>query len=379
MRAKYIFFLLLTCLAFFLCLLPVAFYRYKHPAYNFDMLGYMVLVARIDGTKDIKEVHAAVYNNVKASIPAGEYEKLTTIPAFRKSFETNPSKFEKLLPIYIVKPLYVWSAWAFYKAGLPLVEATVMPSVLAYLLTGVFLFYWLKKYLKDIIAFICGLLIMFSVFTVTIAGLSTPDCLSALFLFLSSYFILQKQNTLRMFSFFLLSVFTRVDNILPCFFILSFLTFSTKWKRISKTQYLLMLGILAAAYVIITRPVREFGWDISFYSQYVKQIDFSRDFNEPIGFSTYMSLVYSKLITALVSTHFTFFIFLALLIIGNLFVSLKKFNFDQSFVMLLLLVIFIRFLLLPDLSDRFYFGFYLIFIILLVRKLSALIVKQNNL
>ncbi len=379
MRSKSNFFFLVTCLAFFLCLSPVAFYTYKHPAYNFDMLGYMALVARIDGTKDIKEVHVAVYNNVKASIPAGEYEKLTTTPAFRKSFVEDPSKFERLLPVYIVKPLYVWSAWAFYKAGFPLVGATVMPSILAYLMTGLFLFYWLRKYLKEIIAFIAGLLIMLSVFTVTMAGLSTPDCLSAFFLLLASYFILEKQNLLWMFCFFLLAVFARVDNELTCFFIISFLTFSPRWKRMTKPQYLLMLGILAASYLIITWPVREFGWNISFYSQYAKQIDFSRDFNEPVSFSGYASLLYSKLITALISTHFTFFLFLALLTLDNPFVSLKKLSFDQSFIMLLLLVIFIRFLLLPDLSDRFYFGFYLIFIILLVRKLSALILKQNNL
>lgn len=379
MRSKSNFFFLVTCLAFFLCLSPVAFYTYKHPAYNWDMLGYMALVVRMDSTKDINKIHNIVYSTTKQSIPPGEYEKLTTTPAFRKNFEQEPSRFERLLPIYIVKPFYVWCAWVFYKAGFPLVEATVMPSIIAYLMIGLFLFYWLRKYLKNIVAFIAGLLIMLSVFTVTMTGLSTPDCLSAFFLLLASYFILEKQNLLWMFCFFLLAVFTRVDNGLTCFFIISFLTFSPRVKRITKPKYLLMLGILAASYLIITWPVREFGWNISFYSQYAKQIDFSRDFNEPVSFSGYALLVYSKLITALISTHSTFFLFLALLTLGNPFVSLKKLSFDQSFIMLLLLVIFIRFLLLPDLSDRFYFGFYLIFIILLVRKLSALILKQNNL
>jgi 4-amino-4-deoxy-L-arabinose transferase-like glycosyltransferase len=378
MRAKSIFFTLISCLAFLLCLLPIARFTYKHPAYNWDMLGYMALVVRMDSTKDINKIHDIVYNTARQSIPYGEYEKLTTTPAFRKSFEEDPSKFEKLLPIYIVKPLYIWSAWAFYKAGFPLVWATIMPSILAYLMTGLFLFYWFRKYLKDIIAFIAGLLVMLSAFTVAMTGLSTPDFLSTFFLFVAFYFILEKQNILLMFCFFLLAVFTRVDNGLTCFFILSFLTFSPVWMRITKLQYFLMLGILAASYLVIIWPVREFGWNISFYSQYARQIDFSRDFNEPISFTGYMLLMYSKLVTALVSTHFTFFLFLALLVIGNPFVSLKKPGFDQCLILLLLAVIFVRFVLLPDLSDRFYVGFYLIIIILLVRKLSALIIKQGN-
>ena len=120
--------------------------------------------------------------------------------------------------------------------------STAMPSVVAYLLIGLFLFYWLRKYLSYGIAFLAGLLIMFSIFTVAIAGLSTPDCLSAFFFFVSAYFILEKRNLAWMSFFFLLAILTRVDNVIVCFFIISFLTFSKKWKRITKPQYFLMLA-----------------------------------------------------------------------------------------------------------------------------------------
>ena len=48
MRFKNRLFSFLSYLAFLLCLLPVAIFTYKHPAYNFDMLGYMALVIRMD-------------------------------------------------------------------------------------------------------------------------------------------------------------------------------------------------------------------------------------------------------------------------------------------------------------------------------------------
>ena len=74
----------------------------------------------------------------------------------------------------------------------------------------------------------------------------------------------------------------------------------------------------------------------------------------------------------------TFFLFLGLLVIGNPVSAFRKLTFDQSFLLLLLAVIFFRFLLLPDLADRFYFGFYLIIIMLLVRKFSAQISTTSH-
>ena len=378
MKFKSRFFLLLVYLSFLICLLPIAYFTYKHPAYNFDMLGYMALVVRMDQTKDLGKVHTITYENARRIVPAEEYKKLTETPVFRKKFATDPLQFQKILPIYSVKPLYIGMCWLFYKAGFSLPAATVMPSILAYIIIGLFLFSWLKKYLQAAVAFFSGLLIMFSVFTVAIAGHSTPDCLSALFLFVSVYFILERQNLIFMLLFFLLSIFTRADNVITCFFILSFLTFSPRWNMIKRSRYFLMLLILAIAYVCAILPVTQFGWNIFYYSQYSRHIDFSRDYNEPMTIASYLSLVFSKLVTALVSTQFTFFMFLCLLILGSPFVSFRKFTFDQSFLLVLLSVIFFRFLLLPDLSDRFYFGFYLIIIILLVRRFSSSISRTGN-
>ena len=131
---------------------------------------------------------------------------------------------------------------------------------------------------------------------------------------------------------------------------------------INLRQYFLMTAILGITYVFAILPVTQFGWSIFYYPQYAKHIDFSRDFNQAVTFSSYMELVYSKLVTAMVSTQFTFFMFLCLLILGNPFSSWRKFTFDQAFLLLLLFTIFFRFLLLPDLSDRFYFWFSILYL-----------------
>jgi 4-amino-4-deoxy-L-arabinose transferase-like glycosyltransferase len=378
MKLKRRFFLFIAYIVLLLCLLPAANYTYKHPAYNFDMLGYMALVLRIDQKSSIEEIHRQTYTITGQKIPATEFKKLTETPPYRKKFETDPGEFKKILPNYIVKPLYVWSCWLFYKSGVSLPMATVLPSIIAYLILGLFLFYWLSKRLSIYIAFAAALFIMLSTFVTAIARLSTPDILSALFVVIAFYFILEKRNLSLMFAFFLLSILTRVDNIITCFFILSFLTFSRKWKRISIKQYLFATVMMAILYVFIILPVREFGWSIFYYSQYAKHIDYSRDFEQPVSFLSHLSLIYTKLVTAFVSTHFTLFAFMGLLVLANKKISINSLSFDQAFLLVLIFIGLFKFLLLPDLSDRFYMGFYLTIIILLVRKFYSQISMNGN-
>src|SRR5258705_8580307 len=378
MKLKRRFFLWMIYFAFLCCLLPSAIYIYKNPAYNFDMLGYMALIVKMDKPHTIDEIHDITYSTARQTIPADDYKKLTETSSYRKRFESDPSEFSKVLPNYIVKPLYILFCWLFYKGGSSLTMSTVMPSIISYLLLGLFLFHWFRKYLHTAFAYACAALIMFSFFTTTIARLSTPDCLSALFIFISMYFILEKKNLTLMSLFFLLAIFTRLDNIITCYFIISFLTFSKKWRMIDSKRYFLMLAILAIAYITIVLPVKEFGWNIFFYSEYAKHIDYSRDFDQPLTILSYFSMVYSKLVTAFVSTHFTFFLFLGLLILFAKKFSLKTLPFDQTFLLVLAAIGLFKFLLLPDLSDRFYLGFYLIITILLIRKLFSKISIVGN-
>lgn len=368
MGRKKRFFLQLAYPLLFLLLLPAAMFVYKNPSYNFDMLGYMSLVIRMDQPGSIEEIHKTTYSVAREQLPAEEYYKLTETAAYRKKFEVEASQFEKILPNYIVKPLYLWTCLLFYKSGVSLTMATVLPSIISYIFLGLFLFHWLGKYLNAAVALIGTGLLMYSTFVTAIARLSTPDLLSAVFLVPGFYFILERKNLLWMFIFFLMSILARADNVITCFLIIAFLSFSKKWQVITRKQFFVMTACFLVCYVFIILPVRQFGWSIFYYSEYVKHIDYSRDFDQPITLSSHLSLGYSKLVTAFVSTSFTFFAFLGLLVLVNRKFSLSNLSFDQSFLLLLGSIGLFRFILLPDLSDRFYIGFYLTIMILLVRR-----------
>jgi len=336
------------------------------------MLGYMAIVTRMDGVKDISEVHRITYKKAKENIPAQDYKQLVDSPGPRAKLAADPLLFERLLPIYIIKPLYTLSVYFFYKAGLNLPAATTAPSLVAFFLIGLLVFHWVKKYLKTAFAFLTSLLIMTSVFMIAVARLSTPDTLSAFFLLAAFYFILEKPNMPRLFLFLILAVFTRADNVITSFMIISFLTLGGKWeKRITKQQYFLMILGLAGAYSIIMFQARQFGWGFAYYPEYIKHMNFGRDFNAPFSLSEYFSYMFSKAVTGLISSQFTFFMFLAALILFQPFTSrLRSFSFDQMLVLLLASIMAIRFLLLPDLSDRFYISFYLVILFILIRKIK---------
>jgi hypothetical protein len=378
MELKKRFLSLVVYVVFCLCLIPSAIYLYKNPAYNFDMLGYMALVIKLDQNKSIKAIHDTTYQIAKETLPADEYKKLTETPPFRKKFEVNAEQFKEILPNYLVKPLYLWSCWVFYKCGLPLTTATLLPSLIAYVILGLFLFYWANKYLHLYIAFPAVLLVMLSTVVTSIARLSTPDLLSALFLFTAVYFLLEKRSLGLMIFFFLLAILTRIDNVITCFFIVSFLTFSKRWKSISIKQYLMISVLFAVTYIAIILPVTEFGWNIFYYSQYARHIDYSRDFDQPVSFLSHISSMYGKLISAFTTSHFTFFAFLGLLVFAGRKFSLKNLSLDQSLLLVLFTTGLCKFLLLPDLSDRFYIGFYFIVTILLLRKISYTTLNESK-
>lgn len=48
-------------LAFLSCLLLAAIYISKHLGYNFDMLGYIAIVVRMDKSHSIDEIHSLTY------------------------------------------------------------------------------------------------------------------------------------------------------------------------------------------------------------------------------------------------------------------------------------------------------------------------------
>jgi hypothetical protein len=366
---------------FLACLLPAAIFAYKRPAYNWDMLAYMALVVKMENS-DIKEVHNITYNSARQHIPSAEYAKLVNGTLRQGRFE-NPAEFSGVLPFYAVKPFYIWSSYVFYKAGLTLPVSTVFPSIIAYLLIGVLLFHWLNRHHRLIFSFAAGVLMMGSSIMIEAARLSTPDCISAFFLLTAFYFILEKPSVLFAFLFLTGSVLVRLDNIVVSCLLLSFLFFNPKWvKKISFVQYIGMLAVLASFYVMVAGLTKGYNWSSIYYPDFIKYYHPGHRSQSSFSVPDYMALFYERTIMAMLYTQFSIFLLIVLVwISASYHGKFSDLPFELLFCILLVATVFTRFVLFPNLEDRFYIAYYLVILIMFIRQykhLSGIFITERQ-
>ncbi|MGN6401902.1 MAG: hypothetical protein ACTHMD_15700 [Flavisolibacter sp.] len=356
---------------YFFSILSAGFYCYKEPFYNWDLLPYTALVLKMDH-HSTKEAHNLAYRLAKENIPAKNYQQLTdSTHAYRNSMYHNVEAFKSQLPFYVVKPLYTTLIYLFYKSGIGLPKATVIPSLLSYLLIGLLLFYWLSKYLSQAASFSVALLVMVSPPLTEVTKTSSPDCLSAFLLFAAFYFIVEKPFLAKAFMLMLLSVFARLDNILSCFLVLCVIFFSKKWhNKVQLSTILFMMISFFATFIFISAMTRQYGWNIFFYSNFADRLHPAYGSGEHFSLESYGRLMYEHLINGLNHSYFALFIALLVLSLGKSF-NWKKMPLDQLVILLLPGIFLLRFILYPDISDRFYVAFYLVIIIFLTKRLNT--------
>jgi len=360
------------CGLYFLFLVGASLYAYKKPLYNWDMLSYMALAAGVEN-HNIVATHDLVYDEAKKHVPEPFYSRLVE-PAheFKHKMFTDPVAFNQQLVFYTIKPLYVSLIYLAHKAGLSLTKATVAPSVISYFLIGILLFLWLIKYLKIPLAGLISACAMLTAPMVNAAQLSTPDCLSGLTMFAAMYLVFENPKVLPVFICFALSIFARIDNVIACVLILSLLALTDKWTiKISKTQYTILFLGLIACYLAVSYRCTRYGWNILFYPSFAQHLDTNSGLGTGFKLVEYMRLMYSQLLTGLYFYHLVIYLMILLLVFVNAPPDIRDFDLGQLMALLTVAVIAIRFVLLPEIDDRFYLSWYLLIVVLLVRKLAS--------
>ena len=211
---------------------------------------------------------------------------------------------------------------------------------------------------------------MFSSVMIAAARLSTPDCISALFLFIAFYFILERPSILCTFLFLAASVFARLDNIILACLLLTFLSFSSKWaKKVSFVQYITMLAALAGIYIGISGIAREYNWELFYYPDFIKYYQPGHPARPSFSLQGYLALFYERTIMAILHTHFSIFLLFVLIMLSSSTpVKFRNLTFELLFCALLIFTVVIRFILFPDLEDRFYIAYYLAILILFMHQ-----------
>jgi len=363
-------FLFVYCLVIFCA----AFAALKKPAYNWDMLPYMGVVLSYNNNAGIDAVHRQVYAAAKSQVPENFYQRMVDPSnAYRNGVAQSAETFRSQLPFYIVKPLYTRLAYWFYRMGANLTTATVWPSVIAYCLTGLLFFHSCKKYWSVGYACAGSILVMLSSPLITAAGLSTPDAVSGLLLFSAVYLLTETKSLAGACVVLLLSVFARLDNILPAAGILAaiFLTNKRNYKM-PAGKMAFIAAMLLLVYFLVAGNARAYGWSILYYPAFVKQLNTSYTANASFNFSGYAGLVKAQLTSGLYFSFLSVFLFLTIYYLWNIPFSTKQLSLEQLLAVLFVLIIVLRFVLQPLINDRLYIPYYLSLIIFLVKKNARL-------
>jgi hypothetical protein len=364
---------------YFFCILSVGLYAFKKPYYNWDVLPYMGVVLSYDNDNP-KFIHDTVYEIAKKQIPSTIYYQLIdSSNNYRKKIKENAVDFYNEFPFYVVKPLYTGTIYLFYKSGFSLLKATIIPSIIAYILIGILLFIWLKTYLPSSFAIAPGLLIMLSAPLLNILRSSSPDCLAAFLQLASLYYIIERKSLITGFIFLLSSAFARVDNIIPCFFILSLLAFTNKWKeKIPLKKYLIMVLILIGSCLLITANASKYGWSLLYYPSFAQRLNIYHDSTTGFPIKNYLILFYSHITSSFFFSDFILFMLLASLIFIDKFpFQFRRASFEQMLLLVIILTIGVHILLQPLIDDRFFIAYYLCIIMVLIKKYSGLIFGER--
>jgi hypothetical protein len=345
----------------------MALFSFRRPEYNWDMLPYMAVILRMEDP-DPKRVHQLTYETARKELPEQAYALLIGSEK-RKMYSKEPAVFYDQLPFYVVKPLYTGLVYLFHKSGVALSLATVLPSILSYLLMGLLVLKWLNQSFHPLFAFAVSLCIMNSNLVIEISRLSTPDGLSALLVMFAIYCVAQRKHFVWIALFFMLALFARLDNIISAVFLSSFLYFGKRWNPgFQLRQYIILLALFLVSYLIVSSFASSFGWDLTYYPQFAQYIGATREYGHLPLPQRYLALVKSELITGFYYTHFVFFLFLFTLQSYPELTNWRKWSTEQALCIVFLGVIATRFILFPDLSDRFFLPYYISIMILFAKR-----------
>jgi len=159
-----------------------------------------------------------------------------------------------------------------------------------------------------------------------------------------------------------------LDNVIACVLMVSLIYFSKKWNgQIRRTTFLLITAFFVLCYTLITFKAKKYGWSIFFYNDFADHLHPLYGSEAHFSITDYSRLMYEHVMSAI--NHSYFVIFMALLFINfNSELSLMKLPFEKLFALMIAVILFIRVILYPDISDRFYVAWYLVILILLVRN-----------
>ncbi|MCB0696241.1 MAG: hypothetical protein KDC07_02685 [Chitinophagaceae bacterium] len=318
--------ILLVALAGFIVL-----YYSQKPEYNWDMIAYMGIVTEYS-EPDMQKMHDEVYTSLQNETPAEIYNGLTADIEDRRDCLLAAAAFYDELEYFRVKPLYTGFVYALHKTGIPLVKATLIPSLIASFLLLIVLYALLSLYVQNPFALILTVILgLYEPFR-EITALSSPDAMSNLFIMLSLYLVAKQYKGIWLPVVLFFSVVSRVDNFIFAGVVSYFVYLQ------GKRNVLLLSGVIGAIGLagVILIPVLMGDtpdWFMKF--AYVASIgDYVQHWRDV--FFLFRHSVYDMLVIAI-----------------SIFLLIKTHGLAKKMTLIVLISVAVHMLLFPSLQERF--------------------------
>lgn len=206
-------------LVFGVLLLAVTLLAYFIPDYDWDLVAYIGSAIAVH-ENDSKLIQRQAYAALRAELPEDDYADIAAGSGFRRDVAKNADHFRQQLRFYQIRPLYIWTLAGLHRVGIPYVQATRIVSTAAFFLIGILVHGWLRRYVREIQASICTILLLLGPVLFTSARTGSPDAVSALVVLLGVYFAIERDALLIGSALLLLSLTLRTDNVLFVFLFL---------------------------------------------------------------------------------------------------------------------------------------------------------------
>ena len=329
--------------------------RAKH---SWDSIPYTALVLSLDEPYGPR-IHLRTYALLEQALSADQYRKLTNATPFRQQVHRSWEALRQQLPLFAIKPLYVFAAYGFYKLGLSPVDSLVWVSVLSTILLAIGLTAWSYRYLPGLAASVTAVGLLVVTGTLFMGNIARPAVLSGLLLAACAYFIWAKPSNRWALVIAIASILARPENLLFTLLIAVYLRwFADPMMRIGNPTMLLAVVAASGLYWLVGQHYGAYGWKLTFYYAFVDKLPYPEGREIVLTLSDYLRRLWWSILEEGISLQLgVFFMYVA----GAAYLALRSQTTSVRYWFAgCVLLCMAHFLVYPSFNIRFFVPYYLL-------------------
>jgi hypothetical protein len=253
------------------------------------MLGYTGSVVAWSA-KDANGIYQGTMSAAEQAIPRAVYNEYKSNP-----LSAEPRAFVQQLPTYKIKPLYDASMWlvhAVTKVSLP--AASWCISATCFALLSALLFFWRPHYMtRDAwLIIVIGLTYLWPWSMDSLARFSTPDCVATLLTMGALYSWIERRSFSLFCVFSWFAILARPDALILCGSLAVYFAVAASQEfRISTYRTIVLLGVLTATYLTLSRFAGDYGWERLFIFSFIDRTPYPADATDHLTLRRYWDVL----------------------------------------------------------------------------------------